>query len=52
MRKIILLTITLFVAFGLSGCSYNALTAEQQKVRGGWADVESQLQRRADLVPL
>jgi len=51
MRKIILLTITLFVAFGFSGCSYNSLTAEQQKVRGGWADVESQLQRRADLVP-
>lgn len=51
MKKIVLLTVALFVAFGLSGCSYNSLTAEQQKVRGGWADVESQLQRRADLVP-
>ena len=49
--KPILLTITLLVAFGLSGCSYNSLTAEQQQVKGAWADVESQLQRRADLVP-
>lgn len=51
MKKIVLLTVALFVAFGLSGCSYNSLTAEQQQVRGAWADVESQLQRRADLVP-
>ena len=51
MKKIVLLTVTLFVAFGLSGCSYNSLTAGQQQVKGAWADVESQLQRRADLVP-
>ncbi len=51
MRRTVLLTITLLVAFGLSGCSYNSLTAEQQQVKGAWADVESQLQRRADLVP-
>lgn len=51
MKKGILLTIALFFAFGLSGCSYNELTAQQQKVRGSWANVESQLQRRADLIP-
>ena len=50
MRKGILLTIALFFAFGLSGCSYNSLTAQQQQVRGSWSNVESQLQRRADLV--
>ncbi|MDQ3797932.1 MAG: LemA family protein [Acidobacteriota bacterium] len=50
MRKAILLTIALLVAFGASGCSYNDLTAQQQQVRGKWANVESQLQRRADLV--
>jgi len=50
MRKVFLLTLVLFVAFGLSGCSYNALTAQQQGVKGKWANVESQLQRRADLV--
>lgn len=51
MRKAILLTIALVFAFGLSGCSYNDLTAKQQQVKGSWADVESQLQRRADLIP-
>lgn len=50
MRKTILLTFALLVAFGLSGCSYNDLTAKQQGVKGKWANVESQLQRRADLV--
>ncbi len=51
MRKTILLTFALFVAFGLSGCSYNDLTAKQQGVKGKWANVESSMQRRADLIP-
>ena len=51
MRKTILLTFALFVAFGLSGCSYNDLTAKQQGVKGKWANVESAMQRRADLIP-
>ncbi len=51
MKKIILLTLTMIVAFGLSGCSYNALTGQQQGVKGKWANVESALQRRADLIP-
>jgi len=51
MKKVFLLTIVLFVAFGLSGCSYNDLTAKQQGVKGKWANVESAMQRRADLIP-
>lgn len=51
MRRLILLSIAVFAAFGLSGCSYNELTAKQQNVRGKWSNVESNLQRRADLVP-
>lgn len=51
MRKVFLLTMVLFVAFGLSGCSYNDLTAKQQGVKGKWANVESAMQRRADLIP-
>ncbi len=51
MRKTILLTIALLVAFGASGCSYNSLTAQQQGVKGKWANVESAMQRRADLIP-
>ena len=41
----------MFAAFGLSGCSYNELTSKQQGVKGKWANVESALQRRADLIP-
>jgi LemA protein len=51
MKRVILLTVALFAVFGLSGCSYNDLTAKQQGVKGKWANVESSLQRRADLIP-
>jgi LemA protein len=51
MKRGILLTIAAFAVFGLSGCSYNELTAKQQNVKGKWANVESAMQRRADLIP-
>lgn len=51
MKRAILTIIGLVFVFGLSGCSYNDLTAKQQTVKGKWANVESALQRRADLIP-
>src|SRR5436190_6419956 len=51
MKRAILFTIISIAALGLSGCSYNDLTAKQQNVKGKWANVESSLQRRADLIP-
>src|SRR5215204_2246247 len=51
MRRTILLAIAMIAAFGLSGCSYNELTAKQQQVKGKWSNVESAMQRRADLIP-
>ena len=51
MRKTVFLIFALLIAFSASGCSYNELTAQQQIVRGKWANVESALQRRADLIP-
>ena len=51
MKRAILLSIILVAAFGLSGCSYNDLTAKQQTVKVKWSNVESTLQRRADLIP-
>lgn len=50
MKRAILLTIAFVFAFGLSGCSYNELTAKQQRVRSQWAGIETQLQRRGDLI--
>ena len=51
MKRAILLSVVLFAAFGFSGCSYNELTAKQQGLKGKWANVESAMQRRADLIP-
>ena len=51
MRRLVLLSVVLVAAFGFSGCSYNELTSKQQNVRGKWSNVESALQRRADLIP-
>jgi LemA protein len=51
MKKALLLTFVLFAAFAMSGCSYNDLTTKQQQVKGKWANVESAMQRRADLIP-
>jgi len=50
---IILIVIVLLVAFGgCAGCSaYNSLVSEDERVEQSWANVETQYQRRADLVP-
>ena len=39
--------------FGLSGlgCGYNEVIQRDEAVKGAWAEVENQYQRRADLVP-
>src|SRR5215208_3169873 len=49
--RMLLLALVAFVAFASSGCGYNTLVTKQQNVRRSWADVESRLQRRADLIP-
>lgn len=51
MKKALLLSFVIFAAMSLSGCSYNDLTAQQQQIKGKWANVESSMQRRADLIP-
>src|SRR5687768_18578280 len=49
-RRIVLLALVVFVAATASGCGYNTLTTKQQDVKAKWANVETQLQRRADLI--
>lgn len=51
MKRAILLAIVLFAGVFLSGCSYNDLNAKNQNVKAKWSNVESALQRRADLIP-
>ena len=50
-RKTILLALVVFAAVTNSGCGYNTLQSKQQNVKGKWAGIETQLQRRADLIP-
>ena len=49
---IVLLVVVLLVGFaGCAGCgSYNSLVQSDERVERAWADVETQYQRRADLV--
>jgi LemA protein len=41
----------LLLGFSATGCGYNRIVNEEQQVEAAWGQVESQLQRRADLVP-
>ncbi len=50
-RRGLLFAAVLLVAAASSGCGYNTLVTKQQNVKRSWADVESRLQRRADLIP-
>ena len=49
-RKFLLLLAVGVIALSASGCGYNTLTTKQQNVKGKWANIETQLQRRADLI--
>jgi LemA protein len=41
----------LLLGLSATGCGYNRIVNEEQQVEAAWGQVESQLQRRADLVP-
>ena len=52
MKKAILPIIAIIVVLAIvGGSSYNGLVTMRQSVDGSWAQVENQLQRRADLIP-
>lgn len=40
-----------FIAILFSSCSYNSMVEMDENVSGEWSKVESQYQRRADLIP-
>ena len=49
-RRLLILITVVVIAFAASGCGYNTLTTKQQDVKAKWANVETQLQRRGDLL--
>jgi LemA protein len=51
MKKYIRTILIALVALSLSSCSYNSMVKNREAVTAQWANVESQYQRRADLIP-
>jgi len=49
-RRVLILCAVAVIAFGASGCSYNTLTTKHETVKARWSNVETQLQRRSDLL--
>jgi len=43
--------LALLAALALSGCGYNNFQTLDEQVKGSWAEVLNQYQRRADLIP-
>ncbi|PWT94961.1 MAG: LemA family protein [Blastocatellia bacterium] len=49
-RNYVLLCAVALITLSASGCSYNTLTTKHENVKAKWSNVETQLQRRGDLL--
>ena len=49
-RRLTILAGLVLIALAGSGCGYNVLTTKHENVKSKWAGVETQLQRRGDLL--
>jgi LemA protein len=49
-RRLVILLALIVMSLSASGCGYNTLTTKRENVKGKWAGIEAQLQRRADLI--
>lgn len=45
------IAVAIFLAMGLTGCGYNTIPTLEENAKAKWSDVQSQYQRRADLIP-
>jgi LemA protein len=50
-RALLQAAVLALVAMPMTGCSYNTFVTQEEAVKTQWAQVESQLQRRNDLIP-
>jgi LemA protein len=51
MRRFVLVLLLLLLASSVSGCGYNRIQENDERVIAAWGDVEAAFQRRADLIP-
>ena len=49
-RRLALRFAVIVISLGASGCGYNTLTTKRENVKAKWSGVETQLQRRGDLI--
>ena len=49
-RRLAILFAVVVISFSASGCGYNTLTTKRENVKAKWSGVETQLQRRGDLI--
>lgn len=49
-RNVLLVFAVALISISASGCGYNTLTTQHETVKAKWANVETQLQRRGDLL--
>ena len=50
-RRAAVIGVLLLAAPAVAGCGYNTIPTKEERARAAWADVQSQYQRRADLIP-
>ncbi len=50
-RLVVGVAMLALAAVSSSGCSYNRFVSDEEAIKGQWAQVENQLQRRNDLIP-
>jgi LemA protein len=51
MKKLFTAILVIMTAMSLSSCSYNSMVQMDENVKGKWGVVQTQYQRRSDLIP-
>lgn len=51
MKKLFIVLAVLVGTMSLSSCSYNSMVTADENIKGKWGEVQTQYQRRADLIP-
>ena len=51
LRRLFLVVFSFLTLVSLNGCGYNTMQSQDEQIKGSWAEVVNQYQRRADLVP-
>lgn len=50
-KRLALAAVLLLAPLMIAGCGYNVIPTKEETAKAKWADVQSQYQRRADLIP-